>query len=69
MEQADADGGGEAGAAGLDRGQVAGHLEDVLERLEEAAAGDLDAEATGAGERFDHAAATEAAYQGLESEL
>lgn len=69
VEEADPDGGGVALAARLDGGEVAGDLDDVLESLEEAAPGDVDAEAACSGEGFYDAAAAHAAYEGLECEL
>lgn len=68
VEEADPQGAGEAFAAGPGAVEVLGHLEDMLESLEQAALGGPDAEAARPGEGLHHAAAGHAAYQGLEGQ-
>jgi len=68
VQEADADAACEALAAGLDGFERAGALQDVLGCFEEAVAGDVDAEAAGAGEDFDDAVGAHAAEEGLVGE-
>jgi hypothetical protein len=66
VEEADADGGDEALATGLDGVEVLDYFEEVLGRLEESPAGYLDAETAGAGEGFDDSPGCHAAEKGVE---
>ena len=54
MEEPDADGRGEAGAARLDRLERPGALQDVLRGLEESMPGDFGGEPAGSGQGLDH---------------
>jgi len=68
VEEAHAEAACEAVAAGLDGLEGPRALEDVLGCFEEAVAGDVDAEAAGAGEDFDDAVGAHAAEEGLVGE-